>query len=528
MTKLQIITSPEEAQLPIPWVDSPDFKGRNSICDVSGKLVEQNYSGRSYRLVAKKEYTFSCMQKGFRGFLGVVAIVMTLCLGLLFKVVRDLFTKQKDFLLLAVPHNAVAKRFEFEREISSHELEIEKTYKGDFAYVKDAFKEKLNAEDALSKEELEKDLEVPETVIPVLKKMVKAPCFKRGLEMLSDGNNYVFSIRSAPGLIFKFSRLEHSLQSRFRNMILAQTVCRIHQLGLLVIPQAKLIAVEVDGKLREIIVEKRLDVSPSIAQQEELIQQHNEKLDKAIGQLAKFIFETRYSDVKLSNNAVMNREIDECGNVKIGILDLEHREGVLNGLFGNFGILKRTGLVGCVANERQARIVESFAKENGLDVSKFNEVLKKRLAELETFRKLKEFHAAKEIVNGDEAISEDVDHLDFSAYPEPDKLKNLAKAVLKEANLRIAISDDPVVKVKRNIFIHTRNSFKYPEFYYTDRETITGCSQPKMNASDLSFDEAWDKYYETTALGVVFKKLRESGLIFNAKRFCSEGYFLQA
>lgn len=248
MTKLQIITTPEQAQLPAPWVDSPDFKGRNSVCDTSGKLVEQNFSGRSYRLVAKKEYTFSCMQKGFRAFLGVVAVVMTLCLGLLFKLVRDLFTKQKDYLLLAVPHNAAAKRFESEKEISSHELAIEKKYKEDFAYVKDAFKKNLDPESVLSKEELEKDLEIPPTAVPILKKMVEFPCFTKGIEVLSSGNNYVFSIRSAPGLIFKFSRTEPSLQGRFENMIFAKTVCRVHQLGLLVIPQAKLIAVEVEGK----------------------------------------------------------------------------------------------------------------------------------------------------------------------------------------------------------------------------------------------------------------------------------------
>jgi hypothetical protein len=527
MTKLQIITTPEEAQLPVPWVDSPDFKGRNSVCNASGKLVEQNYSGRSYRLVAKKEYTFSSMQKGARAFLGVVAVVMTLFIGLFFKLVRDLFTKQKDFLLLAVPHNAAAKRFEIEKNVSSYELEIEKKYKDDFAYVEDAFKEKLDPKGILSKEELEKDLEIPQTAIPILKKMVKFPCYTRGAEMLSEGNNYVFSIRSAPGLIFKFSRTESSLQGRFGNMILAKTVCRIHQLGLIVVPQAKLIAVEVEGKLREIIVEKRLDVSPSIAQQEKLIQLHNEKLDKAIGQVAKFIFETGYSDVKLSNNSAMNNEVDEVGNIKIGFLDLEHREGVLKGLFGNVGMFLRTGLVGCVANERQARIVEKFAKDNGLDVSKFNEALKMRLEELKKFQDVKEFYAAKEIVKGDEAISEDVDDLDFSAYPEPTKLKNLARAVLKEANLRIAISDDPVIRARRNIFIHTADYLKYPQFYNTDRDTITGCSAPN-NINDPSWGEAWNKYYETTAFGVVIKKLQESGRIVNAKRFCSEGYYLQA
>lgn len=530
MVSIKVIKESSDAFLPSPWVDSADFKGRNQICSEEGTSVENNFSGRTYRQVAQKEYKFSCLERVARAFLGVVVLIVTLFIAIRSQGLRELFTANKKFILFVVPHNDAAKKHENEKNALSDEPRLEKKFRNDFAYVKDAFKETLTGEDALSKAELEEGITIPQEAIPTLKKVLANPYSKKHVQWISQGNNYVFSIESAPGIIFKFSKYNQSLQSRFKNMILAQTACRVNRLGLLVIPKARLISVSNGEKGIEIMVEKKLNFAATKGKQEELIQQHDKKVDEVIQQLATLICKMDYSDVKLINNPVLDDEVDENGNRKLGLIDLEVSDNVLLkrrkeiGLFGNRGRLIRTGLMGCIANKRQAKIIRKVALENGVDTTELIKSLKIRLSELKIASQLNELHKANNVVDGSEAISSDP--LDFSAYPEPAKLEKLAQEVIKEANLQIAISDSIAKNEKRVLFITADELKKFPQFYHLTRESITGYTVPEK-LKDKDFDKAWAKFYESTALGVVIKKLHEAGRIFSYKKTVP-GYRLQA
>lgn len=71
------------------------FNCKDRLVDQNGHQVSSDYKGRQYQIIAKSERAFYAFEKFGRGFLGVVAVVLSLGIALLLKPVRDLFTQKK-------------------------------------------------------------------------------------------------------------------------------------------------------------------------------------------------------------------------------------------------------------------------------------------------------------------------------------------------------------------------------------------------------------------------------------------------
>jgi len=74
-----------ETKLPDDWVESPKFESHN-------KIVEKE--GRNYRIISKYERAYYTSERVGRGLLGTAAVVLSLGIALLFKPVRNLFTRE--------------------------------------------------------------------------------------------------------------------------------------------------------------------------------------------------------------------------------------------------------------------------------------------------------------------------------------------------------------------------------------------------------------------------------------------------
>jgi hypothetical protein len=354
----------------------------------------------------------------------------------------------------------------------------------------------------------------------------------------SQRTHRVFSLETEPGLIFKMTVYKNrhtldkndSMKVRYQTMINAQTVLRTHQLGLLVLPHAKMITVAADGEEYDIIAKQKLDINHSEGAQEKLFEEYAGSLNETIRQLAVFICKTGYSDVEWRNNPLVNNNVD--GERKIALIDIEEMTSKKIGLFG--GGFGRTGLVGLVTEE-QGKIVESVAKQNGVNTASFANAKyglrtpsfahaqSKRKIILEDARLLKEFYAKKNIVRGDELIQVDEKALEFSDYPDKaENLKQLMHSLIKEINDKISKSSSED-STKRRRYIHI--NVNEETFYGPHRNLIEPGEDSHKTA--IAFKTA-QEYYAATFLGYLVKKLQELGVIYNLVTHNRHGYFLQA
>ena len=102
MPFFKIISNTSDITLSNKWVPSTKFNSKDRLVDEAGHEIGSEYKGRQYRIIEKREYTFSGLEHFGRGFLGVVAVICTLCLGLLSKSVRNLFTNSKETIRFGV------------------------------------------------------------------------------------------------------------------------------------------------------------------------------------------------------------------------------------------------------------------------------------------------------------------------------------------------------------------------------------------------------------------------------------------
>lgn len=194
----------------------------------------------------------------------------------------------------------------------------------------------------------------------------------------------IFSIKPSPELIFKMlvpdirRHEDISMKSRYQRIIDGQSVCRINNLNLLVIPHVKLFILEVNERKHQILAEKKLNIQNS-TEQEYIYEKYAKILNEAIRQLTVFICKTGFSDVTWNNIPVLMDRKDEHGNVSIGLIDIEERDGAQMGLFGDSFFTR--GLVKCV-NEEQGLIVLTEAKKWLWNTSGFNEAYQLRKAEI--------------------------------------------------------------------------------------------------------------------------------------------------
>ena len=325
----------------------------------------------------------------------------------------------------------------------------------------------------------------------------------------------IFSVDTAPNIIFKMVPDNNSeVEKRFKNMVTAETVCRTHDLGLLVIPRAQKIEIQHNDRRYTVLAEEKIDINPESSAQEQHYAEYASSLNEAIRQLALFICKTKFSDVEWRNNPIVDNSLDANGNRKIALIDLEEMRSLEDGLFGS---CLRRGLVECVNEEQGAIVVEEARRHISIPESA-KSAQDRRKVELEDDRKRSEYYRAHDIATGAEQLVVVEEELDFSEYPKSEKLKKLAIDLIAEINRQTReSSEQQSIKGRRNIHINTNHEL----FFGTDRWN----PDTSINPNDYESDE---DYYNATYLGIVTRKLDELNYIYKLKERNGHGYFIQA
>jgi|GEM_PF-6917535 len=531
MPNFEVINNSSEIPLNNQWIHSTKFNSKDRLVDAKGKAVSSDYKGRQYRIIEKRERIFSAPERIERIFLGTLAVVCTLFLGLFSKSIRNFFIKPKEnvrFGVLVPPSSNLPSQFKVKTDQVHPTVSSSKPKKSD-------------EERTISEKELQQGMSISEETIAKIQ-----TCMKNVLERKEKGgikfynsqeNHRVFALDIAPGLIFKMKvskdchalGKDDSMMARYQTMINAQTVLRTHQLGLLVLPHAKIFNVKAEGKEYEIIAEQKVDINPNESAQEQYFEEYADSLNETIRQLAIFICKTGYSDVEWRNNPVLNNSLDGNGNRKIALIDIEEIDSEETGLFG--GGFGRTGLADLVSEE-QGNIIESVAKQNNVSTSSFAYAHDRRKKALESNSKLKEYYATKNITKGDEPIHVDIDSLGLdinkegriNTYVEVDgqlkrekktvTLKTVIEDLVKEMN-KLIQSNDPQksAKGKRYFILDTQNE----PFAAYDK---LGLPEGKFMTTKEEEKQKW--------LPLIIQSFIEKGHIFKLDKVDGHGYFIQA
>ncbi len=329
----------------------------------------------------------------------------------------------------------------------------------------------------------------------------------------SQQTHRVFSLTSLPGIIFKMNTNnwipyeDQTIKKRYNSMIEANAICRHLQKDseedILILPKGKLFTVTVGKTNHHIIAEEELYFSHYNSTQEKLFEENSDKLAKALEIYAKFICEFDASDVEFRNNPVLNDQEDSEGNYKIGLPDIEERQGAKWGLFGNGG--KPRGLIGHAVTEEQFKMIYDIAVSYSVDASMYEGACQRRRKELENNKSLKKFYE-KNNIHEDELIDLDLIDTKLKGFSDDEKVEKkciaLAKGLINEINERIRSSfPEETIKGQRSIFIET-NKQENLTFYQADYTLV--CKP-----------ENWTRQgrFNATLLGIVTNKLKELGVI---------------
>ena len=453
------------------WEDSKKFNSRNRIVDKKGKTPSPGFSGQRYQIIYKIERDFSYLERTRRSLLGALEIIRSLGFSLFSKPIRKLFNERKA-------------KIRFGILMSSEGFDI-------------------------SEKELQQGISISEETISKIQ-----ICVKKIFQEHQDGirlyysqeRHLVFELDIAPGLLFKIDYY-NSMKDRYQNMIFAQTVIRTNQLGLLVIPKAKLFTVDLGGKKYEVIAEQKVDINLYESAQEEYFLDFANSLNETIRQLGFFICKTGYSDVHWVNNPILNNSLDEKGNRKIALIDLEEINDPEVGLFGEEN--RRRGLVGCL-NEEQGKMIKTIAEENNISTSLFTDAYSRRKKELEEGDKLKEYYLKKGIIKGNELIVIDESNLIFSTDPEIEKkLKEFTLDLIQGINSAIAAeSKGEALKEHRSIYFNI------------NCERFQHASTTLVDPGKMLFKRDED----ATVLECAIRKLKDLDVIYKAKLNDSQCY----
>jgi len=346
--------------------------------------------------------------------------------------------------------------------------------------------------------------------------------------------NRVFTLKKAPGLIFKINPFHSKKMSqRIANIIMAQKIIKQHGLSLLIIPNPlkEPFKVIVGGEEYSVFAEWKLNINPHKEVQEQHHYDHSGELNRAIGQLFKFIWLTGFSDVKLDNIPVLENSVDEYGNWKIVLLDLEEMEGPTLGLFGGsteLGI--REGLVRFVSIEQGEMIGKIFRQITGMSLEiqgDFEKAQKTRRAELEVMGKVQEYYKERGIITGREPINIDIKTFKLTVEGQDEVAVAINKAVATNGDKLKQVAHELIARIQAEAeaekpstnSIRARRSFFLnitDKPFYTDRSSFEFLYEKNCkNANDM---------YLCTFVGHILKRFAEEKIIFNvnadAKGFC--------
>lgn len=96
MSQLKLINNTSEMSLDSRWAASAKFNSKNRVCDEFGRIVNSYYTGRTYRIVDKRERYFSFLERFVRACVGCFAVFCSLGISLSSENVRKLFTQSKE------------------------------------------------------------------------------------------------------------------------------------------------------------------------------------------------------------------------------------------------------------------------------------------------------------------------------------------------------------------------------------------------------------------------------------------------
>lgn len=271
------------------------------------------------------------------------------------------------------------------------------------------------------KASLEQDIHITDMMIKWIQMWM--PQIREGdkncVEWLGRGLNWVFMLENSPNIVFKMVNPAWkdyvSNERRFDNMVKAKEICLIHNLKLLIIPQAKKFDIEVDGKKITLIAEKKLEINQNRKFQRESYHKYSTQLNETARQLAIFVAETGFNDVVWRNIPILTEAVEllqeagselkriiaetdiplnipileesaaYTGQRSVGLIDLEHMNSVTNGFAGDEN--GSPGLIGCVS-EKQIDIVIEVARRYGVSEIVLQNAKARRLEELKAVLEL--------------------------------------------------------------------------------------------------------------------------------------------
>ncbi len=104
MPSVQIINNMNDISIGNDWTPAKKFNSEGRLVNRYGESAPiSDYNGPTYRIIKKWEAPFSCCERGLRGLLGMVLVVCTLGLALIFEKTRQLFSKTNKSIRFAIP-----------------------------------------------------------------------------------------------------------------------------------------------------------------------------------------------------------------------------------------------------------------------------------------------------------------------------------------------------------------------------------------------------------------------------------------
>lgn len=133
MPGFKTISNTSEITLNDKWTPATKFDSEDRLVDENGNGVSSDYEGHQFRIIEKRERTFSSLERIGRGFLGTVAVVCISFLALFSKQarnlltskpLRNLFTKSKENIRFAlqepsIPFISQTSGFSIDQNISN-------------------------------------------------------------------------------------------------------------------------------------------------------------------------------------------------------------------------------------------------------------------------------------------------------------------------------------------------------------------------------------------------------------------------
>lgn len=185
----------------------------------------------------------------------------------------------------------------------------------------------------------------------------------------SQANHAVFSVGGIDELIFKMQRstegtheVDFSMQERLKNIKKGKSFRKEHKLNLLTIPKAEVIKIHVSNKIRDVLIEKKLDLNGEYKELSEDIK------TEMVRQLAIFTLGTGASDMEQRNLPLATSQKLHSKKITVGLIDLEEMNSAYQGLFGGF---KREGLVGQFPSKKDI-ILKEVENKTGISISEIS------------------------------------------------------------------------------------------------------------------------------------------------------------